>query len=360
MAAPADDRPTIVIAIDGLRAAALGAYGQTAYETPAFDTLAADAVTHDWCYAPTPHPADLYARLADRLRRFSLVTDDRQAVAPLLDVAAKVHAIDPPQPAESGVPTVMSAVWAKIAEQTVAWASAEESPLLWVHTRGLEGPWDAPASLYESLLDEGDPPCEEGVDPPDAALDGDELHEAAFQASCRYAGQVMVLDSCLAAWLDLVEGLMEGIDYRLIVAGLRGFSLGEHGRVGGADERLFSERQQIPLFICEGDLALRFTRDPTPLTLETALLSRLHGEASPPAKVTMRSNVAEALVTEDRLLRLPRGDSDEAELYVKPDDRWEQNDIASLELATVEEMQGVLASGGAEGESGVAADDPRG
>ncbi|QDT68463.1 hypothetical protein MalM25_13850 [Planctomycetes bacterium MalM25] len=355
-----DDRPTIVIAIDGLRPAALGAYGQTAYETPAFDTLAADAVTYDWCYAPTPHPFDLYSRLAERLEGFTLVTDDQRHVAPLLDRAAKVHTIDHLEPAVSGAPTAMSIVWAKIAEQTVEWASAEESSLLWVHTRGLYGPWDAPASLYESLFDEDDPPCDEGSDPPDHVLAGDELHEAAFLASCRYAGQVMVLDSCLAAWFDLVEGLMEGIDYRLIVSGLRGLPLGEHGRVGGTDERLYSEQQQAPLFVCEGDPATRFTRDASPVSLETALLSRLVGEANTRPAVSMRSNEAEALVTADRLLRQPLGDSDDAELYVKPDDRWEQNDIASLEEETVEQLQGVLARGGPAGESGVAADGQRG
>ena len=61
--------PTIVIAIDGLRASALGVYGQTAYETTAFDALTAESRTYEWVYARTPDPRDFYAALAPLLSK---------------------------------------------------------------------------------------------------------------------------------------------------------------------------------------------------------------------------------------------------------------------------------------------------
>ena len=38
----------LVIAVDGLRAAALGAYGNTTFPTPALDQFAADSIVFDW------------------------------------------------------------------------------------------------------------------------------------------------------------------------------------------------------------------------------------------------------------------------------------------------------------------------
>src|SRR5262249_19796129 len=47
-------RPNVmIVVVDGLRASALGAYGNTTYPTPAFDHFAAESLLFDWCYAPT-------------------------------------------------------------------------------------------------------------------------------------------------------------------------------------------------------------------------------------------------------------------------------------------------------------------
>lgn len=363
MAEASAERPTIVLAVDGLRAAALGAYGQTAYETPTFDALTAEAITHDWCCALTPEPSDLYQVLVPRLPGVTLLTEDANVTAPLSERSVATHEIESPTPAsvaEAIESTTLATVWAQIAERTIDWAEGDASPLLWIHTRGLYGPWDAPEALYETLRDEDDPACEAGVTPPDLIATGDELHEAAFDASCRYAGQVMTLDACLAGWLDLIEGLFEGVDYRLVLAGLRGFPLGEHGRVGGVDDRLFSEQQQTPLLVRDGDSESRFTRNPSPVSLAAALQALLAGGPASSSPVVLRSSRARAIRTEERFLRQPLEDQGDAELYVKPDDRWEQNDIASLEEQTVEHLTGLLASGAGPSDSGVAAESRQG
>lgn len=347
---PDQDAPTIVLAIDGLRAAALGAYGQTGYETPAFDALAAESVVYDACYAATPDPLDLYRRLAELFdSSAALVTD--QSLTGLDANAVRIETLEPTSIAESIEATAAAASWMGFAERLIELGESGFPDLLWIHTRGLYGPWDAPESLHEPLVDNDDPEVLPEAEPPEAVF-GDssapEACDARFAAGCRYAGQVMALDACLAGWLDVLDGLFEGEDYRLIVLGLRGFPLGEHGQIGGIDKRLFSEQQHVPLLIRDGDPTRRFTREPAPVTLDTALLATLSPQAEPADHARLSSDTATTLLTDDWLLRRPtEGDP---ELYVKPDDRWEQNDIATRKEFVVEELLAELA-----GESGVAA-----
>ena len=53
----------LVIVVDGLRASALGAYGNTSYPTPSLDRFAAESLLLDWCFAPSPDLPDIYRAL---------------------------------------------------------------------------------------------------------------------------------------------------------------------------------------------------------------------------------------------------------------------------------------------------------
>jgi hypothetical protein len=337
--------PTIIIAIDGLRASALGAYGQTAYETPAFDALSAESRTYEWVYARTPDPTDFYAALASHLTNAGsvLVTDDQDAAAAIHSRFGNLNEIEPPTPTEPA-PTIdattTASTWAAMAEALVE-ANAAGSQLIWLHTRGLYGPWDAPIDLMEPLIDEDDPEITPDVTPPDLVTDDDDER---FAASCRYAAQVMALDACLGGLLDIVDGVYEGEDYRLIVLGLRGFPLGEHGRIGGVDQRLFSEQQHTPLLIREPDANARLDRSATPSTLEAVIIGLLAGTQSPIGPVLLSSPESKVIISDDWLLRVPADTAEPPELYVKPDDRWEQNDIASLEEELTAELLAMLST----------------
>src|SRR6476620_2516358 len=53
----------LIVAVDGLRASALGAYGNTNYPTPAFDQFAAESLLLDACFAPSVELAAIFRAL---------------------------------------------------------------------------------------------------------------------------------------------------------------------------------------------------------------------------------------------------------------------------------------------------------
>lgn len=337
--------PTIVITVDGLRAAALGAYGQTAYETPGFDAFAAEGRTFEWAYARTPSAAEFFAATAGEVASLglatTLVTDDPETSRPLARVALRTETI--PAASTSAARSIAESpaarLWERFAAATVDAFEGADLGLVWLHTRGLYGPWTAPPELIDSLRDEEDPCIEASTIPPDAE-NGDD--DDRFAAACRYAAEVMTLDACFAGWLDVVRGATEGCDVRVLLAGVRGFPLGEHRRIGRVDERLFSEQQHAPLVVCDATPESRFDRDATPRLLESALAGLLGRPDPPDEPLVLSSPAAQAVLTRDWLLRRPLLRGAEAELYVKPDDRWEQNNIAVLREGVVAELSALL------------------
>src|SRR5690242_14807677 len=53
----------LVVVIDGLRASALGAYGNTTSSTPALDQFAAESLLFDWCYGTSLELPEIYRAL---------------------------------------------------------------------------------------------------------------------------------------------------------------------------------------------------------------------------------------------------------------------------------------------------------
>src|SRR5262249_41137734 len=121
--------------------------------------------------------------------------------------------------------------------------------LVWIHSRGLFGPWDAPLALQESLLDpeEGDPPPFEEVQPPDLALGDLNDPDARYAISCAYAAPVMVLDGCIDAIDEFLSQFQGNERWLTVLIGSRGFALGEHGHVGGGHGRLHAETLHVPM-----------------------------------------------------------------------------------------------------------------
>jgi arylsulfatase A-like enzyme len=351
----------LVIAVDGLRASSLGAYGNTSYSTPALDQFAAESLLFDWCFGesvdlPTIYyelwsgDAALLRSLADEGYATTLVTDDPAVAALPIAVAFGDRVELPthePARAESIAETSLAQLFSAAIEEIEAQQS--ELRLIWVHARGLHGPWDAPLVLQEELLarEEGDPPPDDELQPPDLILSAASDPDLAFRASCAYAAQVMALDACIAGVCDAIEAAGRE-DWLVVLCGVRGFPLGEHGRIGGIDARLYAEQMHVPLVVrfAGGDQRMARRGELVALAdlphfIQQAVASR----AAPPerdAVLSSDSAGSRAIRTADWSLR--RGEPDDSEgqirceLFVRPDDRWEANDVAALCPDVVDEL----------------------
>ncbi len=365
-------RHVVCIAVDGLRASALGAYGNTWHPTPALDVLASRSQVFDWMLCDRPTLEGFYGsawqgasgELAEKLGasgvQTALTTDDR-AVAELGEASGfgEIRRIEftSEQSALTIAETELAQLFAVAVDQFEGWVGAVPR-LLWLHARGFHGAWDAPLELRQSLLDDDDPPAATFVRPPkiERALDQDDLllHRAA------YAAQAMVLDECVGA---LLAALAEsGLDESTLVVlvGVRGYALGEHGVVGGDASALYGELLHVPCLVCApGAVAPppRSSRLVKPVDLLATLLewfglsasvhaatggSLLEVEASSPSRsrpyvIAVGEDGGRAIRTpawmlyqrppvDTPLAEQPAGAT--VELYSKPDDRWEANEIA--------------------------------
>lgn len=346
----------LVIAVDGLRASALGAYGNTTSPTPALDQFAAESLLFDWCFADAVELPKIYRALwggersmlkllMDRGYALTLVTDEPN-VAQLAEATSFSDCVNVPEVeprrAESLADTALARVFAAAIEQVEAIQS--ELRLVWLHARGMYGPWDAPLELQEQLLyrEEGDPPPEDELQPPDFVLTAESDPDAAFRASCAYAAQIMALDACVAGLCDAIE-TAGSENWLVALCGVRGFSLGEHGHVGGADGRLYAEQLHVPLLLRFPDGRLRLSRHGALASLAdlpAILLAAAGGNFTIDAKdflVAHGPGRACAIRTSEWGLVCGENTDDSKastvngrQLFVRPDDRWEANDVASL------------------------------
>jgi arylsulfatase A-like enzyme len=178
----------------------------------------------------------------------------------------------------------------------------------------------------------------------------------------RYADQVEALDCGLELFVESLAAMQQLDDTLLILAGCRGFPLGEHGRLGLVDQSLFEELVHIPLMIrAPGGFgrAQRTSQLVADIDLAAtvaeacglddgrgafgdgrSLIPLLRGDAAGlrDALFFQSSDGDRAVRTADWYLRLPRSSaanppstSDaQPELYSKPDDRWDANEISGL------------------------------
>ncbi|MEX0585872.1 MAG: sulfatase-like hydrolase/transferase [Pirellulales bacterium] len=385
------ERSILVVAVDGLRAAALGAYGNTAFGTPALDQLAAESFLFDSCLAPAAElppiyralweskhslrmddavtgtggesgtPVSLPTLLGERGYETTLVTDAAEVA--VLRAASFAECVQLSGDAGTRAEDVSETALARLVTDACdVVASPNGAPqLVWVHARGMYGPWDAPLEMQESLLDEGDPPPVEDVAPPNLAIEAADGPDTAFRYGVAYAAQVMVLDACWEALRDAVAS--NGGEWLVVLMGVRGFPLGEHQRVGGVDGRLFADQLHVPWLMRYPDGTGRLGRCGrlvSPLDLLPTLaewtdsasgteLARCDGRSVLPLVRSAKSSWRDSLLssngatgelairTPDWSLRFADG-ADSGELFVRPDDRWEANDVAGLCPDVVEEL----------------------
>ena len=381
-------RHAICLSIDGLRASALGTYGNTVFPTPHLDALASKSAVVDWMIADSPTLEGFYRsvwdgkhafrhspqspavntsnallhKLQDHGLRQLLLSDDeaisQQAADSLFDQSIHLENVTDSSATELES-TCLARLFASAIEQLQQFreTSADQSNLIWLHSRGICGPWDAPEELRDQLLEEEDPPLEPFVDPP-TALQGIDDPDQLLGYRVAYAAQVTVLDYCIGAFINAVSEIFADSETLLMLFASRGMPLGEHGYVGVDGRELFSEQVHLPWLICP-------INDATPLPRQTSLaqppdiaatlldwfvhsemIAETDGISRLPSAVNERtlltcvgpSNQTMIRTPAWSLLQDPTSDPPSQQLFTKPDDRWESNDVSALCPEVVEQL----------------------
>jgi len=367
-------RHAICLVVDGLRASALGTYGNTTSPTPELDALASRSAVVDWLWSDSIRLESFYRNawsgvhaarreipsdqssvleiLKEDGVELRLITDEsslsEQSMFNQFDRTKFVQTLAE-QPAEQIADTAMAHLCTATVEQLELWQADGVGSLAWVHLQGLFGPWDAPRSLRASLLDEEDPTPAEFLYPPELMCnveDPDELliHRAAYSA------QVAVVDACLGALCQAIEEIMADRETLLIVCGSRGFALGEHGSIGSKYLKLYGEQLHLPwlLHVCDDQTPQpRLAGLAQPADVGATLLDwfgncpdsqEFDGKSVLPAVESGDCTLREVAVAEGEdgelsirtpawFLRKERADA-QPQLFAKADDRWECNDVA--------------------------------
>ncbi len=246
----------------------------------------------------------------------------------------------------------------------------------------MAGPWDAPRELRERYLGEEDPSPPNFVRPPALRLPADPDPDELLGIRQAYAAQVSVLDSCVEAFLGGLRESKLAADTLFVLLSARGYPLGVHGCVGAPPDQtegLYGELTSVPWllrfpdglgaadrsgalvqppdlfgtllewFDCGqcGQLALQVgvppaeqadhTRQLAERVGHTSLLPLVRGDVQ-----SLRDRAAICSSSSEVALRTPAWYArfpETAELYLKPDDRWEVNDLARRCPEVIEAMR---------------------
>jgi arylsulfatase A-like enzyme len=258
----AGEHPVIILAIDGLRADALGCYGAVA-ATPAFDALAAESVRFEWAFAQAPQEKPSLAVLLSGLYPTTNglrepgdeLAEEAETLAEVLGTAGFASAAfieGAPGDGDYGLARGFGSYQTgeKPGDAAAAWmrGHAKENFLLVV------AGWSNPAleRVRALLADSGQP---EGLNErvqEVLASRGTDVAQSFSQEDLQwvrawYAARVQVIDEGLAAFL--AEFYRLGLDQRatLVVLGSNGFALQEHGDLFG--ESLYTPVTRVPMMI---------------------------------------------------------------------------------------------------------------
>jgi hypothetical protein len=255
------------------------------------------------------------------------------------------------------------------------WATQlDEFPILWIHSRGLNGTWDAPYEYRCVMCDEGDPEPPFDMVPAQLKISEDTDPDEVFGLACSMGAQSMVLDDAWAMIEEVLEEIGVASDCLQILAGIQGYPIGEHGFVGQSAECLFAETLHLPLIVRPGnqlDVGVRvpFMVQPNSILktianwldedtnasgiLDDGARTDLVKETStlPCDNWPMKNQLAYSCYQDQVHVAVPawscrwsietNAESDafqRVELFATPDDRWQQNEVSQRAHSIVDEL----------------------
>lgn len=390
----------IIVAVDRLHAGYLGCYGNAWVLTPEFNRLAAEGFVFDQCLIDSPQLAEIYesywlgSHVSERRgrgaaqtpfaglleaagRATTLICDDVEVCEhPLASAFGEVIRYDAPADAgdseSRGGGDPAETHLARFFAVACEWLAAAREPFcLWLHTGALGAEWDAPYEFRRQYADEDGPSAPDFRDVPRRMLPEDYDPDELLGICQAYAGQVSLLDLALGGLLELVRSGSLASNTLLAVTSARGFPLGEHRRIGPVDDALYGELVQAPWLLRMPDGLGAMDRSQAlvqPADLFATLLDGLQiarpapcgsGQSALPLvrgdQQWLRDHACIFGPHGERGLRTPawylrrpvraaESEAPRAELYAKPDDRWEVNDVADRCPAETEALEQALSA----------------
>jgi hypothetical protein len=379
----------LVVTVEGLGTNLVGCYGGAIGPTKNLDSFACRSIVFDQFWADTFRPVDVLESMwtglhfAERsanpathsgswLDRAMLITDSIEVIeeSSLGDFGSTLL-IDSELDA-SGEDEQTQFI--RLFEAALGQWSTQRTdyPILWIHSRGLNGAWDAPYEYRCVMCDEGDPEPPFGTTPAELTVTEETDPDEVFGIACAMGGQAMALDD---AWSMIEEILGElGIedDCLQVLAGVQGYPIGEHGWVGQGGGALYAETLHLPLIVRPGkqmDVGIRvpFMVQPnsikktisywlgfddvgTPSDLMCSdLVSEV--EAMPAENWPIKNQLAYSCAEDQVHVAVPAWScrwsslseadgtvSERVELFATPEDRWQQNEVSQRAQAIVEEL----------------------
>jgi hypothetical protein len=391
--------PLLLITVDRLPAWMLPPWGCGWVAMPALAEIAARGVIFDRLVATTDDPLEVAAEIAGRSLQPpagagglaatwpllaaageaglspAVVTDDPRLAAAVAESAAAgdlmlLHL--PVAPTASSAAEAADTNLGRVAAATADLLATGTHRLTWCHLTSLGEAWDAPEEFRDAYIDPEDPRPPDGATPPDLRVDGSTDPDLVVGLRHVLAGQLTLLDRCLALMLAAIPAA-DASDWTILVAGVRGLGLGLHGRLGCGPMPPYGELIHLPAVLVdhrERMAAQRFGGLVTPADLGTTLLEHL-GRPPPPAddpragrslrpllddwrgpdrdRVVCPTAQGTAVITPawQLVTSEPNGPADVGErprrLYAKPDDFFELSDVADRVPDVAEELGSLAA-----------------
>ncbi len=380
----------LVLAVRGLQTAYVGCYGNPWIATPALDALAAGGVVFDRHYADRADAAgarrtwrDGRSHLPDPSRpetpddgRADLIERLRKRGVPTCLI------LDDSRPAESG----FEAGWDEVhraasfdavleaASSALDRLAARGDWLLWVDLAALIPPWETPEEFLAPYFqaESNDEEEEEILEPlaplndPAAGSVDAEDDELFLRLQDSYAGAVTWLDDGIGRLLERLAALDAGDETLIVLTADCGLALGEHGHVGPKSPHTHDETTHLPLILClpgadeagRRVAALTQAADLAPTLADVfevelpsahsrTLLPLVYGETEEVhpyvcSGAQVAKGVEWSLRTLEWAFLLPVEANTAPRLYVKPDDRWEVNNVLQHHLELAEGLERTL------------------
>ncbi len=373
----------LIVVVHGLRLDCVGCYGNDWVGTPNLDRLATESVVFDQHIADCP----------DREAGFLAWSPGGQSVVGQLS-AVKAELVG-----DAGLPPPSSFTISfqktrlvqngrnssarlnfvfDAARKAAGSLVRHDQAILWIDLPGVLPPWEVPEEFLELYFPRNSQPAEDGKDgvsgalapwtgplPPTVSTDDE---ATLLRVRRTYAAAVSHFDAQLGLLLDSLEAKEGGQDWLLMLTAPYGLPLGDHGVAGSHRPWLHEELVHLPLLVRLPSAAeagrrvfcLTQTSD-LPATMLDAFglpVTSIHGRSLLPlcrgdvdsiraeAYSMMRTANAEewALRTSEWAFLLPVEVPSEypprgPQLYVKPEDRFEVNNVVQHHAELAEEME---------------------